>query len=252
MQKQQDKKVKVALITGAGRRIGAEIARSLHADGMKVILHYSTSEKEAKKLCVQLNKQRKNSAITIKADLSMFANLNAMIQEAVKMAGRLDVLVNNASVFYKTAIGKISSDTWDKLIDINLKAPFFLAQAAFPYLAKQKGSIVNLIDIHGSRPMSDYPVYCISKAGLQMLTQTLARELGPRVRVNAVSPGTILWPEGENSLSASDKQKLIDRIALQRRGDVVDIAKAVLFLVRDANYTTGHNLIVDGGRLLSG
>lgn len=252
MQKKRNKRARIALITGAGRRIGAEIARGLHANGINVVLHCHTSEKEANKLCMRLNKQRKNSAVILKADLSIFANLTTLVQQTVKIWGCLDVLVNNASVFYKTEIGKVSSMAWDKLIDTNLKAPFFLAQAAFPYLAKQQGCIVNIVDIHGDRPMRDYPVYCISKAGLQMLTKALARELAPDVRVNAVSPGEIIWPEGENSLTPMAKQKITDRVALQRHGDPVEIAKAVLFLIRDADYVTGHNLVVDGGRLLFG
>ncbi len=252
MPKKSIKKTKVALITGAGRRIGAEIARVLHAQGMNVVLHHHTAEKEAKKLCIALNKQRQDSAAVLAADLSVFASLNSLVQQAVKIWGRLDSLVNNASVFYKTEVGNISSLAWDDVININLKVPFFLAQAAFPYLVKQQGCIVNIIDIHAKRPMRDYSVYCISKAGLHMLTQTLARELGPNVRVNAVSPGQIMWPEGENTLSTALKQKIIDRIPLRKKGSPTEIAKAVSYLICDASYVTGHNLVVDGGRLLFG
>jgi pteridine reductase len=252
MKKNVNKRTKVALITGAGRRIGAVIAQTLHADGMNVVLHCHASEKETHKLCKRLNQQRENSAAVLNADLSVFANLSVLIQEAVDVWGHLDILVNNAAVFYKTAVGKVSGAIWDTLINTNLKAPFFLAQAAFPHLAKQQGCIVNIVDIHGNRPMRNYPVYCISKAGLQMLTKALARELAPAVRVNAVSPGEILWPEGENSVSATTQKKILDRIALKRHGQPEDIAKAVLFLVRDANYMTGHDLAVDGGRLLFG
>ncbi|MCD6038981.1 MAG: fabG 3 [Gammaproteobacteria bacterium] len=252
MQKKHDKKIKVALITGAARRIGAAIAENLHAAGINVVVHCHTSQKEAKKLCAFLNKQRENSAAVLKADLSILTNLSVLVQRAVEIWGGLDILVNNASVFPQTAIGKVSSAQWDAILDTNLKAPFFLAQAAFPYLKKRQGSIVNIVDIHGNRPMRDYPVYCISKAGLQMLTKALARELAPAVRVNSVSPGEILWPEGENSLSIEIKQKILDRIALKRHGEPTEIAKAVLFLVRDGDYITGHDLVVDGGRLLFG
>jgi pteridine reductase len=252
MQKKSISKTKVALITGAGRRVGAEITRVLHEQGMNVILHYNFSEKEAKKLCVALNKKRQNSAAILAADLSVHANLEPLIQQSVKIWGRLDALVNNASIFNKTEIGDVSSLEWDNLLNINLKAPFFLAQAAFPHLAKYQGCIVNIVDIHAQRPMSDYPVYCISKASLQMLTKTLAREFGPDVRVNAVSPGQVMWPEGENQLSSALKQKIIDRIPLQRQGSPNEIAKAVSFLISDATYITGHDLVVDGGRLLFG
>jgi pteridine reductase len=246
------KESKVALITGAGRRIGAEIARVLHAQGMNVILHYHTSGKEAKKLCEVLNEQRQHSAVMLAADLSILENLNSLIQQAVQVWGRLDALINNAAVFYKTKIGDVSNVAWNNLIDINLKTPFFLAQAAFPYLAKQQGCIVNIIDIHANRPMRDYPVYCISKAGLQMLTKALARELAPAVRVNAVSPGQIIWPEGDNTLSIALQEKIMNRVPLQKQGNATEIAKAVLFLICDADYVTGHELVVDGGRSLSG
>ncbi len=252
MSKKNSPPVKVALITGASRRIGAEIACELHAKGMNVILHYRTSQANAKELCATLNQKRSASAATLAADLSIFDNLSLLIQRAVEIWGRLDALVNNASVFYKTDIGDVGEADWGKLMDINLKAPFFLAQAAFPHLSKQQGCIVNIIDIHAERPMREYPIYCISKAGLQMLTKTLARELGPQVRVNAVSPGQMLWPEGENTLSDEIKQKIVDHIVLKRQGHPLDVAKAVSFLILDADYVTGQDLAVDGGRLLYG
>jgi pteridine reductase len=248
MQKKYNKKAQVVLITGAGRRIGAEIARFLHAQGMNVVLHHYQSEKEAKALCAALNKQRKNSAVIAQADLSIFDHLSQLIQKTIEFWGYLDVVVNNASVFYKTKIGKVNSDAWDELMDTNLKAPFFLAQAAFPYLAKRQGCIVNIADRHATYPLRDYSAYCISKAGLVMLTQALARELAPDVRVNAISPGSIVWPEGRNNLSKAVQKKIISRIALQRQGNVLDIAKAVLFLIEEANYTTGQTIVVDGGR----
>lgn len=243
---------RVILITGAGRRIGAEIARVLHAAGMNVILHYHVSEQEARELCDALNHQRSNSAMMLCADLADRAALEPLIHDAAKIWGRLDALVNNASVFYQSHRDQVKSDEWDKLLNINLKAPFFLAQAARGYLAEQRGCIVNLIDIHSQRPMSDYSVYCISKAGLQMMTKALAREFAPTVRVNAVSPGQVLWPEAENELSIEQQQKIMDRIPLKRQGTPQEIAKAVLFLIRDATYVTGHDLAVDGGRLLFG
>lgn len=241
---------KVVLITGAARRIGAAIARILHQADMNVVVHYNTSCHEAEELCQELNAERTHSAIAIRSDLSDVASIPMLIEQAFKTWGRLDVLVNNASRFYKTFVGDVSEKDWDDLLTNNLKSPFFLAQAAAPFLKKYHGCIINITDIHAERPVRDYPVYCISKAGLIMLTKTLAKELGPEIRVNAVSPGAILWPEGENSLSDSIKQKIVQRTLLERAGQSGDIAKAVLYFVKDADYVTGQILAVDGGRSL--
>lgn len=241
----------VALITGAARRIGAEIATQLHAQGMNVVLHYNTSQAEAEHLCASLNEKRKHSAVVLRADLEEVMSLQALVEQAVAVWGRLDVLVNNASKFFKTPMGKITEYEWDILMHANLLAPLMLSQAAVPHLSKTKGCIVNITDIHGERPMRDYAVYCISKAGLIMLTKVMAKELGPMVRVNAVSPGEIIWPEGENTVDADMKEKIISRTLLQRHGDPSAIAKAVLYLVNDADYVTGHVMVVDGGRSLS-
>lgn len=243
---------KVALVTGGARRIGAEIARTLHHAGMNIVLHYNSSEEEAIRLCEQFNQHRDHSAVAIHANLEELENGSALIAQAVDVWDRLDVLVNNASRFYRTAIGKVTEYAWDDLMNSNLKAPFFLSQAAGPYLAASEGCIVNITDIHGESPLRDYSVYCISKSGLVMMTKILAKELGPLIRVNAVAPGSILWPEGENTLSNEDKQKIISQTILRRPGSPEDIAKAVLFFVRDANYITGQVLRVEGGRLLFG
>lgn len=241
---------KTALITGGARRIGAEIARLLHTNGLNVIIHYNTSESAATKLCTDLNKQRKNSAFAIKANLTKIATLNKFIEKSAKKWGRLDVLVNNAASFEQTKMGKITESAWNTLIDTNLKAPLFLAQAAAPYLKKHHGCIINIADIHGERPMRHYPVYSISKAGLLMLTKSLARELAPAIRVNAVSPGPTLWPEGKNTLSAALKNEVINRTALKRHGSAIAIAEAVYYLIEQAKEMTGQNLILDGGRSL--
>lgn len=241
---------KVALITGAARRIGAEIASLLHHAGFNVVLHYNSSAKEAEKLCATLNEKRQFSAIVLRADLQEVDSLPALVNEAVNTWGRLDVLVNNASRYYKTGIGEITEYSWGELMNTNLKAPLFLSQAAAPHLAKTQGCIINITDIHGEKPVRDYIVYCLSKAGLIMLTKVLAKEFGPNIRVNGVSPGAIIWPEGQNALSVEMKEKIISRTALHKSGDPEAIAKAVLYLVKDADYVTGHTLIVDGGRLL--
>jgi pteridine reductase len=240
---------KNALITGSARRIGAEIARILHENGMNVVLHYHHSKKEANRLCNELNQLRENSAASLSADLTDISELKQLIQQAVDCFGRLDVLVNNASCFFKTLPGNVTEKAFDQLITTNLKAPFFLAQAAFPHLAKNKGCLINITDIHAYRPLRDYTVYCMSKAGLAMLTKALAREWGPDVRVNAVSPGSIIWPEGENSLNDEIKQSIIHESALQSHGSPQEIAKTVLFLVRDALFVTGQDIAVDGGRI---
>lgn len=241
---------RVALITGAARRIGAEIAKTLHESGMNVVLHYNVSEEEATALCASLNNKRQKSAITVRAELQEPDSGKSLVQQAVAAWGRLDVLVNNASKFYKTSVGEITDYAWDDLLSANLKAPFFLSQAGAPYLRQTEGCIINITDIHAERPLREYAVYCIAKGGLTQMTKILAKELGPSIRVNAIAPGAIIWPEGSNALSEEEKQKIIDRTALERLGDAKDIAKAVLFFVRDATYVTGQVLAVDGGRML--
>ncbi|MCC6209044.1 MAG: pteridine reductase [Gammaproteobacteria bacterium] len=239
---------KVVLVTGAARRIGAVIARTLHQQGMRVALHYRSSEAEADALARELNHARPHSATLIQANLQRVEELPAMIDQTVSAWGRLDALVNNASGFFPTPVGSITTAQWDALLDSNLKGPLFLSQAAASALAENGGCIVNITDIHAERPLKGYCVYSIAKAGLTMLTRALARELGPQVRVNAVAPGAILWPERE--LDDGDRREIVARTALKRQGTPEDIARAVLFLVRDGAYITGQTITVDGGRLL--
>lgn len=241
---------KVALITGAARRIGAAIAHILHDAGMNIVLHYNISEEEANQICLDLNQKRPHSAVVMHADLQESESEKILIQKTLGVWQRLDLLVNNASRFYRTEMGKATEFAWQDLIGSNLKAPFFLSQAAAPFLAAAQGAIVNIADIHGQKPLRDYSIYCISKSGIEMMTKVLAKELAPLVRVNAVAPGAILWPEGKNSLSEAEKQKIIAHTLLQRAGNPSDIAKAVLFFY-EAGYVTGQVLQVDGGRLLS-
>ncbi len=239
---------RVALITGAARRVGAVIAQVLHGEGMNIALHYRRSRGAAEALCQRLNTERENSAIALDCDLHDTDRLPTLVAQAKAHWGRLDVLVNNASSFYPTPVGTITPAHWDDLLGSNLKAPLFLSQAAAPALREQGGCIVNITDIHAQRPLKSYPVYSIAKAGLVMLTRSLARELGPEIRVNAVAPGAILWPEEE--VEEIVKQRIIARTALKRQGHPVDVARAVLFLVRDADYISGEIIAVDGGRLL--
>ncbi len=242
---------KVAFITGAARRIGAEIAQILHQANINVVLHYHQSHAAAEHLCQQLNDIRPHSASLLQADLCEVALLAQLVQKAAAVWGRLDILVNNASRFYKTKVGDVTDDIWQDLFTSNLQAPFFLSQAALPYLQQQRGCIINIADVHGERAMRDYPIYSMTKAGVLMMTQALAKEIGPDVRVNAVSPGTVVLPEGDNTLSAERREKIISKTALLRYGTALDVAKAVLFLVRDADYVTGQTIVVDGGRSLS-
>ncbi len=239
---------KVVLVTGAAQRIGAEIVRTLHGAGMRVALHYRGSQQAAKALAAELNRLRDGSAALLQADLSDQATLAPLVEAATAHWGRLDALVNNASTFYPSAVGAVTQPQWHDLMDVNLKAPFFLAQAAAPELSKNGGSIINIADIHADRPLKGYPVYCMAKAGLVMMTRALARELGPAVRVNAVAPGAILWPE--QGLEEAAQKSILARTALKRQGRPKDIAGAVLFLIRDAEYITGQVLSVDGGRSL--
>ncbi len=242
-------KNKVALITGSAKRLGAACARTLHGAGMNIIVHYRNSDEAAQKLKLELENSRPNSVVLFQADLLQFEKFDDLLKQVIAIWGRLDVLVNNASVFYPTKIGKITTDDWDVLLGINLKAPMFLSQVANQYLQKTQGCIINIADIYGDKPLKEHTVYSVAKAGLIMLTKSLARELGPKVRVNAIAPGAILWPE--NGMAQNAKQKIVAGTALKRSGESADIAKAVLYLAQDANYTTGQILVIDGGRTLS-
>jgi pteridine reductase len=237
---------KTVLITGAARRIGAAIARMLHGAGANLVLHYRSSAEDAARLAAELNAAREDSAVLAAANLLDNAQLAALPHRAREAFGGLDVLVNNASSFYPTPVGDITEIDWDDLIGTNLRAPLFLAQAAAPLLHERSGLIINIADIHGMRPLRRYPVYSVAKAGLIMLTRALARELGPHVRVNAVAPGPVLWPE--DGLDTSLQKEIIARTALKRIGSPEDVARACLFFAAEAPYVTGQILAVDGGR----
>ena len=240
---------RVILITGGVHRIGAVIARTLHAEGARLVLHYRGSRDAAHNLQAELNALRENSVVLVRADLLDQAALPAVVADALASWGRLDVLINNASSFYPTHLGKVTETEWDDLLGTNLKAPFFLSQAAAPHLKEQQGCIINIADIHADRPLKHFPVYSIAKAGLVMLTKSLACELGPEVRVNAIAPGAILWPERE--IDEVTQQRIVSRTFLKRQGEPLDIARAALFLIRDADYTSGQVITVDGGRSLN-
>jgi len=237
---------RVALVTGAARRIGAAIASALHAAGAHVAVHYRGSADDAARLVADLNARRPDSAAAFRADLLQTDAIPALVADVAGWHGRLDVLVNNASTFYPTPLGTITEAQWDDLVGSNLKVPLFLTQAAAPYLRSARGCIVNIVDIHAQRPLRRHLVYGPAKAGLAMLTRALARELAPDVRVNGISPGAILWPQAD--MNAATKSKILDRVPLARAGDPADIAGCVLYLVRDATYVTGQIIAVDGGR----
>jgi len=240
-----------ALVTGAARRIGAEISRSLHADGMNIVIHYRGSEEHASELRDELNRMRHDSAMIVQADLLDIDALDKLARDAAAAWGRLDALVNNASSFYPTPVGEITEAHWEDLMGTNLKAPLFLSQAAAPALKAAQGSIVNIVDVHGFRPMKNHPVYCAAKAGLVMLTQSLAKELGPEVRVNGVAPGAIMWPENGGEDDPELQTMILERTALKRKGEPRDIAAMVRFLVREASYITGQVIPVCGGRSIN-
>jgi pteridine reductase len=236
----------VVLITGAARRVGAEIARTLHAAGANVLIHYRTSAAAAIALADELNRTRPHSASIHAAQLANAGAPEKLVAATLLEFGRLDILINNASSFYSTPVGQITEAAWDDLMGSNLKAPLFLSQAAAPSLRAQRGLIINMIDIHALRPLKAHPVYSAAKAGLAMLTRSLARELGPEVRVNGIAPGPVLWPEGD--MEDELKREIIGKTALKRHGTPQDIARTALFLSKDAPYITGQIIAVDGGR----
>jgi len=239
---------KNVLITGAAKRIGAACARLLHSEGCNVFLHYRSSEEEALQLCRELNQCRPDSAKTMQADLLNRNELEALAAEACMAWGGLDALINNASSFHPCPVAEVSEQHWDEMLGSNLKTPFFLAKCLAGVLAERNGCIVNIVDIHAERGLKNYPVYSIAKAGLAAMTRILAKELAPSVRVNGVAPGAIIWPE--HDLSEQSKRDILERVALKRCGEPLDIAKAVLFLIKDADYMTGQIMTVDGGRTL--
>lgn len=240
---------KTALVTGAAARIGASIARHLHDRGCDVLLHCNSSVGLAEKLAQELNERRADSVSVAQADLSTPGGIDDLAVAVREMSGRLDVLVNNASRFYVTRVGDTKAWQWDDLVNSNLRGPYFLVQALLPELETAGGAVINIVDIHAERPMPDHGVYCISKAGLAMMTKAMAAELGPAIRVNGVSPGAILWPEQE--MDDGERQSILDRTVMGRAGEAADIATAVTYLALDAPYITGQILAIDGGRSLN-
>jgi pteridine reductase len=243
---EQTLKDKVVLITGGARRVGAAITRRLHAAGANVVIHYHRSAAEAQALSAELNAVRPSSTAPLGGDLLDLQVLTSLVDATVARYGHLDILINNASTFYPTPVGEITAAHWDNLMGTNLRAPLFLSQAAAPHLKAREGLILNIADIHGMRPLRLHTVYSPAKAGLIMLTQSLARELAPQVRVNAIAPGPVQFPE--KGLTEEMKQAIIDKTLLKRRGSPEDIARTALFFAAEAPYITGQIIAVDGGR----
>ncbi len=241
---------KVALVTGGARRIGAAIVQQLHQSGYCVVIHCHTSQLEAYALAQQLNEQHHGSAHVIVQELQQFGATTRLIAEVERHFGRLDVLVNNASVFVRTPEGICSEEQWDNLFATNVKVPYLLSMAAYPLLAKQQGCIINITDIHAQRPLKDYAVYCQSKAALNLQTKALARELAPSVRVNAIAPGAIIWPEAGNALAQEQQEAIINKTPLKKHGAPFYIAQAVEALIANS-FITGQILHVDGGRSIT-
>ena len=238
----------VVLITGAAKRVGAQIARTLHGAGYDLALHYRHSRNEMDALRSELEPLRPDSTIAIQGDLSDISTLPDIVEKCTSRFGRLDALVNNASAFFPTPIGEATAEQWDELFASNARGPFFLAQAAASALKDSTGCIVNIVDVYAEKPLARHPIYSMAKAALAMMTKSLARELAPEIRVNAVAPGAILWPE--NGQSYTNQNDLVARTPLKRTGAPEEIGRAVLFLIRDATFTTGQILKVDGGRSL--
>lgn len=237
-----------ALITGAARRVGATLARALHAAGANVVIHCHHSLQAAQALAAELESQRTDSTLVLPCDLLHIDALPGLVARTRDRFGALQLLINNASSFYPTPLGQVTTAAWEDLIGTNLRAPLFLAQAAAAELSRSGGLLLNIVDIHGQRPLKEHPVYSVAKAGLIMLTRSLARELAPAVRVNAVAPGAVLWPE--NNMDEQRKSRIVAETALQRQGSPQDIARAALFFACDAPFVTGQILAVDGGRSL--
>lgn len=243
----------VALITGAGKRLGATMARHFHQQGYRVAIHYRSARREAADLVNECRQQRADSAIALQADLADIAALQRLPQRVIAAFGRLDLLINNASSFFPTPLGSVNESQWDRLLDSNVKGPFFLSQACLPQLREQRGCIINIVDIHADRPLRNHPAYCIAKAGLVMMTKALALEASPSVRVNAIAPGAILWPaEDSQQLTEESRRQILARIPLGERGEPADIARTAWFLATQAPYITGQIISVDGGRTAMG
>ena len=241
-------KIRTVLITGGAKRIGLAIAKYLHQYGFNIIITYNKSKNDAEKALSILNNNRPNSCAIIQANFSTIKSYNSLYNKALKVFGRIDVLINNASKFYPTKIDTVNDKNWTDIINTNLKTPLFLSKSFFPELKKRKGSIINIIDIHVNPPLKNHIIYNLSKAGLLALTQSLAKDLAPSVRVNGVSPGAIMWPK---TINKKRKKEIISKIALQRIGEPDDIAKTILFLITNGDYITGQNINVDGGRRLN-
>jgi len=242
---------KTVLVTGAAKRVGRSIARELHAAGANILIHYRTAVGDAEAICTELNALRSGSALCQQADLLDVDALSELVNKTVAHFGRLDALVNNASTFFATPLGRIDQAAWDDLIGSNLKAPLFLTQAAAPYLKAAHGAVVNITDIHAERPLAGYPLYCAAKAGLLGLTRALAIDLAPDIRVNAVAPGPILWPDDngiEGGFDQQTRERIVAHTLLKHEGSPNDIARTVRFLLNDAPYITGQVINVDGGR----
>jgi pteridine reductase len=242
---------KAVLVTGGAKRLGAAVCRRLHAAGMKVLVHYRSSAEQALALERELNERRAGSCALVHDDLLAEGAAGRLVAAALEAFGRLDALVNNASSFYPTPVGEITERAWEDIVGTNLKAPLFLAQAAAPELRRNRGCIVNIVDIHAEFPLRHHPVYVAAKGGLAALTRALARDLGPEVRVNGVAPGTILWPEAETWRDEAARRRIVERTVLRRVGEPEDIARAVEFFLAHAPYVTGQVLAVDGGRSIS-
>ena len=240
------KKKRVAIITGGARRIGQEISRTFHQKGYDIAIHYNKSKQDAERLAQELNVIRDDSAATFKAELGSVIEITSMVRSILLWRKKIDALINNASSFFPCSLVEAREKEWDILINSNLKGPYFVSQAIAPKLTKN-ASIITINDIYSFMPLENYSIYSIAKAGNRMLTKTLAKELAPKIRVNGIAPGLILWPDSTLQMEEETRQKIMKSIPLQRNGSVQDIAKTALFLATSASYITGQTIVVDGG-----
>lgn len=237
---------RVALVTGGARRVGRAISLALARAGADVVVNYFQSAEAAEETVAEIVALGRR-AIAVHADVALKPEVDALVRRTAETFGRLDVLVNNASVFVSSPLLGIAEEEWDRVLDVNLKGPFLLSQAAVPLLRREgRGVIVNIADLSAFQPWPSYAHHAVSKAGLVHLTRVLARALAPDIRVNAVAPGTVLPPE---DYTEADVRRSIERTPLKRIGSPEDVARAVLYLI-ESDFTTGEVVVVDGGRML--
>ena len=239
---------KTILITGAAQRIGKEIALSFFNKGWDIVIHFNSSRLEAEALADKMNSERSNSAMIVQANLDNADEVTKLVKKTLSKNSRIDALINNASTFYPTPVGTFSEENWNALMGSNLKAPLFLIQSFHKELEKNQGFIINITDINVDKALINHSIYIAAKSGLQTLTKSLAKELAPNIRVNAIAPGAILEPPNIE-WTTEQKKNIIHAVPMKRMGTEKDIVDAAMYL-SEAEYVTGQILNIDGGKSL--